>query len=63
MILKELEIDGNIYDLHIDDYIEYNIDSKSFYNEEIEEKVFNFFIKDFKFFEENGIKYTMNSMF
>jgi hypothetical protein len=63
MKLKEPEIEGNIYDLHIDDYIEYNIDSKSFYNEEIEEKVFNFFIKDFKFFEENGIKYTMNSMF
>ena len=46
-----------VYDLHIDDYIDYKIDTKYFYNEEIIKKVFNFYIEDFKFFEENGIDY------
>jgi hypothetical protein len=51
--------DTYVYDLHIDDYIKYNIDIKYFYNEEIMKKVFNFYIEDFKFFEENGIKYII----
>lgn len=51
-----------VYDLHIDDYINYNIDIKYFYNEEIREKVFTFYIKDFSFFKENGIDY-INSAF
>jgi hypothetical protein len=46
-----------VYDLHIDDYVDYNIDTKYFYNEEIREKVFTFYIKDFSFFKENGIDY------
>ena len=51
-----------VYDLNIDDYIDYNIDIKYFYNEEIREKVFNFYINDFSFFKENGIDY-INSVF
>jgi len=51
-----------VYDLHIDDYLHYNIDTKYFYNEEIREKVFNFYINDFSFFKENGIDY-INSVF
>ena len=51
-----------VYDLHIDDYIDYNIDIKYFYNQEIREKVFTFYIKDFIFFKENGIDY-INSAF
>ena len=47
----------NVYDLHIDDYIDYDVDIKYFYNEEIREKVFNFYIEDFNFFKENGIDY------
>ena len=46
-----------VYDLHIDDYIDYNIDIKYFYNEDIREKVFNFYINDFTFFKENGFDY------
>ena len=46
-----------VYDLHIDHYVDYNIDTKYFYNEEIREKVFTFYIKDFSFFKENGIDY------
>ena len=51
-----------VYDLHIDDYIDYNIDIKYFYNQEIREKVFTFYIEDFTFFKENGIDY-INSAF
>jgi hypothetical protein len=51
-----------VYDLNIDDYIDYNIDIKYFYNEDIREKVFNFYIDDFTFFKENGFDYT-NSPF
>jgi len=46
-----------VYDLHIDDYIDYNIDIKYFYNKDIREKVFNFYINDFIFFKENGFDY------
>jgi len=50
-----------VYDLHIDDYINYNINTKYFYNEEIREKVFNFFINDFIFFKENGFDYKKSA--
>jgi hypothetical protein len=46
-----------IYNLNIDEYINYNVDIKYFYSEEIMKKVFNFYIEDFKFFNENGINY------
>ena len=46
-----------VYDLHIDDYIDYNIDIKYFYNKDIREKVFNFYINDFIFFKENDFDY------
>lgn len=46
-----------VYDLHIDDYINYNINKKYFYNEDIIEKVFNFYINDFIFFKENNVDY------
>ena len=46
-----------VYDLHIDDYIDYNIYIKYFYNKDIREKVFNFYINDFIFFKENSFDY------
>jgi hypothetical protein len=46
-----------VYDLHIDDYIDYNIDINYFYNKDIREKVFNFYINDFIFFKENSFDY------
>jgi hypothetical protein len=54
--------DKYIYDLNIDDYIDYDIDIKFFYNKKIREKVFDFYINDFIFFKENGIDY-INSEF
>lgn len=55
--VKSTGYDKYVYDLNIDDYINYSIDIKYFYNEEIREKVFNFYITDFNFFKENGIDY------
>ena len=51
-----------VYDLYIDDYIDYNIDIKYFYNKDIRVKVFNFYINNFIFFKENSFDY-INSAF
>ena len=57
-ILKDIIFDKPVYNLNIEDYIDYNIDIKNFYNEDIKNKVFNFYKNDFIFFKENGIDYT-----
>lgn len=51
------KIDNFVNSLHIDTYINYSIDIKYFYTEEIKERVFNFYINDFNFFKENKIDY------
>lgn len=51
-----------VYDLHIDDYIDYSVDIKYFYNEEIRKNVFNFYINDFTFLKENGIDYINSAL-
>lgn len=57
---KEYEktINDYVYDLHIDDYLENNIDLKYFYNEEIKNKIFKFYENDFVFLKNNGFDYT-----
>ena len=50
--------DTPVYDLHIDDYVDYNISLQYFYNEEIRQKVFHFFMEDFNFFRAHGIDYV-----
>ena len=57
-ILKDIIFDKPVYNLNIDDYIDYNIDIKNFYNEDIKIKVSNFYKNDFIFLKENGIDYT-----
>lgn len=47
-----------VYDLNIDEYINFNVDIKFFYNQDIKKKVFDFYKEDFIFFKENGIDYT-----
>jgi hypothetical protein len=51
--------DQYVYDLNMCEYIDSNINVKYFYDEKIMEKVFNFYIDDFNFFEENGINYKL----
>lgn len=60
-IFRSDSIEKYVYDLDINEYIDYSVDIKFFYNEEIRKKIFNFYIKDFKFFYENGIDYINNS--
>jgi hypothetical protein len=58
---KDKYLDTFVFDLNIEDYINYNIDIKYFYNEEIKNKLFNFYKDDFIFFSENGINYINSS--
>jgi hypothetical protein len=58
----ESDYNDYVYDLHIDDYIDYNIDIKYFYNKDIKEKVFNFYINDFIFFKENSFDYINSAI-
>lgn len=51
-------INYNISTLHIDSYINNNIDIQYFYTDEIKEKVYKFYINDFNFFKINGFDYT-----
>jgi hypothetical protein len=62
VIQSDCSIDDYVYDLNIDEYIYYNIDIKYFYNKEIKQKVFNFYINDFIFFNENGIDYINSDL-
>jgi hypothetical protein len=48
-----------VYDLNMDDYYEYNIDINLFYNQEIKNKIYNFYKNDFDFFNELGINYII----
>ena len=61
-IKKDKILEKNVYNLNLDEYIDYNVDIKYFYNEEIKNKVFNFYKNDFIFFNENGIDY-INTVF
>lgn len=55
---KDSYYNDYVYDLNIDDYIDKNVDIKYFYNQEIKDKIFNFYIKDFNLFKECGIDYV-----
>jgi hypothetical protein len=49
--------EGPVYDLDMDEYYDYNVDIKYFYDEEIQNKVYNFYRNDFLFFNHHGINY------
>lgn len=49
--------DNYVYDLNIDEYINYDVHIKYFYNDEILKKIYNFYIEDFTFFKHNGFDY------
>ena len=54
-----LAIDNYVYHLNIDSYINYSIDVKYFYTNEIKQKVYDFYKNDFDFFKQLGINYTI----
>lgn len=59
-IKNNLPWNQKVYDLHIDDYHDYKIDTKYFYNLEIYRKVTDYFKDDFNFFKIFGINYHVN---
>jgi len=56
--MYESSTETPVYDMHMDDYYTSNVDIKYFYSAEIHQKVFNFYIQDFVFFQDLGINYT-----
>jgi hypothetical protein len=50
-------IKRHVYDLPMDSYIDFNVDTKYFYNDDLKEKVYQFYKQDFLFFEKVGINY------
>ena len=47
-----------VFDLEMTDYYDSNVNLKHFYNEELKNKVYNFYKTDFIFFNEMGLDYT-----
>jgi hypothetical protein len=52
-------IDHLVYDLEMTDYYNFNVKSKYFYNEELKNRVYNFYKNDFIFFNEMGLDYAV----
>jgi len=48
-----------VYDMNIDEYSKYKINIKYFYNEELKNKIHNFYINDFNFFHKFGFDYEV----
>jgi hypothetical protein len=57
-IKKHEKKENYVYNLNIDEYIDYNIDIKYFYNEEIKNKIFNFYKDDFILFRDYDFDYS-----
>ena len=53
--------DTYVYDLPVEDYFQHSVDIKYFYNEEIKQKVYDFFVNDFTMCNEYGIDYTQTT--
>lgn len=50
--------DGDyVYNLDINEYIKYNVPINKFYNKDLKDKVYNFYVNDFLFFKEFGFDY------
>jgi hypothetical protein len=47
-----------VFDLEMTDYYDSNVNFKYFYNEDLKNKIYNFYKNDFIFFNEMGLDYT-----
>ena len=54
---NELSYNNYVYDLRMMVYYDFNVDIKYFYNENLKNKVFNFYKNDFDFFKKLGFDY------
>ena len=56
-IKRDILFEKPLFDLYIDEFIDCIFDIKYLYNQEIKEKIFNFYKTDFMLFKENGFDY------
>jgi len=54
-----IPFENHVYNLELDKYIDYKIAYEYFYNEEIKNKVYNYYKNDFDFFKENKFNYDI----
>jgi hypothetical protein len=54
---NKLSYNNYVYDLRMMVYYDFNVDIKYFYNENLKNKVFNFYKNDFDFFKKLGFDY------
>lgn len=59
-IKKNENIEYNVYDLDMELYIDHNVDIKYFYNNDLKNKIYNFYKNDFLFFKEYGFDYNLD---
>lgn len=57
------KFEGDVYDLDMSEYYNYNVHIHQFYNTELQNKVYNFYINDFIYFKENGFDYQLEPSF
>jgi len=51
--------EGPVYNLNMSAYFDYNVSNQQFYNTELKDKVYNFYINDFNYFKQNGFNYDL----
>ena len=58
-ITRYLEFNKYVFDINMDEYCYYKLETKYFYNDELKQKVFNFYKNDFLFFSKFGLDYKL----
>jgi hypothetical protein len=58
--LYQVDYTGNVYNFDMKDYMHANVEKRFFYNDEIKNKVYSFFLNDFTFCNEHNIKYDID---
>ena len=57
----DILLEKYIYHMDMSEYFDYKVPTKYFYNEEIKNKVYHFYINDFTFFKEKGFDYVIEN--
>ena len=52
--------DDYVYNLDINEIFNYSVDTKYFYDKEIKEKIYEYYINDFSFFKTLGFNYSLD---
>lgn len=58
---ENILLEKYIYDMDMSEYFDYKVPTKYFYNKEIKNKVYHFYMNDFIFFKESGFDYTIEN--